>query len=413
MNWSDQLNSSVMDILNLDALVSLASLGVSLFTVDQERRHHAEAKKLELKHHKFMVEMEKRLHDEQIALDQKSVDADKRRHNESVRLSNNLHKQAVHLEHTLHQAQLYSALEQHLQDITSDLIVAGKEADRDMWDQRNAQFQTLLLSATVMFAAGMAVIVEGELPQDTGNVLIVGYSASVGMSFAFLFVSIILCIRIVVSMSDFMYHLTNHHQGVVSGLVQKATGVMNDVIAIQEGGEYVPFTSREQNKESEEKVAPGEKRPSFLKHQKASYEKKLNELREKKAEINSYLANQYLNRRLGAADRIQRKKMHKKSMRKGESQQTTMRREGDEKFGRVSTMSMTTKRHLSRQNSNYSIHTSETDVPSMTEFEAFWQRNLRFPAKSVLYAHGFQVRRHFVKAFFLFCVTNTLVSLPL
>uniref|UniRef100_A0A7S3YI64 Uncharacterized protein n=1 Tax=Lotharella globosa TaxID=91324 RepID=A0A7S3YI64_9EUKA len=223
MNWSDQLNSSVMDILNLDALVSLASLGVSLFTVDQERRHHAEAKKLELKHHKFMVEMEKRLHDEQIALDQKSVDADKRRHNESVRLSNNLHKQAVHLEHTLHQAQLYSALEQHLQDITSDLIVAGKEADRDMWDQRNAQFQTLLLSATVMFAAGMAVIVEGELPQDTGNVLIVGYSASVGMSFAFLFVSIILCIRIVVSMSDFMYHLTNHHQGVVSGLVQKVT----------------------------------------------------------------------------------------------------------------------------------------------------------------------------------------------
>uniref|UniRef100_A0A7S2XH00 Uncharacterized protein n=1 Tax=Lotharella oceanica TaxID=641309 RepID=A0A7S2XH00_9EUKA len=153
---------------------------------------------------------------------------------------------------------------------------------------------------------------------------------------------------------------------------------MNDVIEIQEGHEYAPFAAPAGKVTEAKGIAPGDKRPSVVKNKRACYEKKLQELREKKAEINSYLANQYLNRRLGAADRYQRKKRFKKSTRRNETRRGN---DGDEKLHRLSTLSVNNRRYLSRQNTNHSILTSESDLPTMTEFEAFWQKNLRFPAK--------------------------------
>jgi len=352
-------------VLNLETMMGIASVGMSLFTARQERQHHLESKNLELKHHKIMMEMERRLHEEQMALDMKSVQADKRRHKESVRLSEDLHKQSARLEKSLHEAQLFSALEQHLQDITSDLIVAGKEADRDMWDQRNAQYQTLLLSATVMFAAGMAVIVEGELPTDSDMVVIIGYSASVGMAFAFLFVSIILCIRIVVSMSSFMYKLTNHHQTVVTNLVLKATDVMNQLFAIQEG-ENLPTTNNGQR-------APGD-RKSHRKH--AHYDKLLDQLKIKRREINHYLARQYLTRRLLTEDRIEK---HKKAFTKRMSQRN-LRMEGKSTPGESNREIPYVERVLSAP-VGVSRCGPDEEVPSMTEFEAFWHENLKTAAR--------------------------------
>eukprot|EP00954_Amorphochlora_amoebiformis_P006727 525661-Amorphochlora_amoeboformis.AAC.1 len=275
-------------------MLGLASLGVSLFTYRQERNHHHEAREMELKHHKVMLDIDKKLHDEQMGLNKTALDMDKRRHEESVKLSEDLHQQSARLERSLHQVQLCAALEQHLQDITSDLVVAGKEADRDMWDQRNAQYQTLLLSATVMFAAGMALIVEGELPMDTNTGLIIGYAASVGMAFAFLFVSIILCIRIVVSMSAFMYSLTNHHQTVVTNLVLKAQDVMAELFALQGAEDTAP------PERSPPPGPPGMPRFEYKenKEKKKNYKRLLHQLSVKRREINRYLAQQYLNKRL-------------------------------------------------------------------------------------------------------------------
>jgi hypothetical protein len=175
-------------------------------------KHHSESLELAREQHRQMNDLEKALHKEAQALSKQSLETDLRLHEESKKLDRRMHKAAVKLDHKLHHAQLCASLEQHLQDMTSSLITAGREADRDMWDQRNAQYQTLLLASTVMFGAGMAVIVEGELPLETAEGIVIGFSAAIGCSFMTLFVSIILSLRVVIAMSRFMYRLTNHHQ---------------------------------------------------------------------------------------------------------------------------------------------------------------------------------------------------------
>eukprot|EP00468_Gymnochlora_sp_CCMP2014_P004974 CAMPEP_0167749902 /NCGR_PEP_ID=MMETSP0110_2-20121227/5682_1 /TAXON_ID=629695 /ORGANISM="Gymnochlora sp., Strain CCMP2014" /LENGTH=486 /DNA_ID=CAMNT_0007635141 /DNA_START=144 /DNA_END=1604 /DNA_ORIENTATION=+ len=392
----------------------MASLGVSLFTYRQERTHHHEARKLEMEHHKVMLDIEKRLHDEQIDLSKKAVAADVHRHEENVKLSKDLQAQSIALENRLHQAQLCSALEQHLQDITSDLVVAGKEADRDMWDQRNAQYQTLLLSATVMFAAGMAVIVEGELPSDTSTLLIIGYSGSVGCSFASLFVSIILCIRIVVSMSTFMYNLTNHHQTVVTNLVLKASDVMNELFNIQDTATRMTSTSHPGRKKDKELDA------KEIKERSKNYNKLLQQLSVKRREINRYLARQYLNKRLVKYDIIKPNKGLFGSQAKRSRTETKLRAPGKStlpqfqsgrELKRQGTLqrcesrpylrdlkiqeSRDDRRNVYREWSDFGtrptfsrqetglpeFQVDESQVPRMTEFEAFWHQHLKFAAR--------------------------------
>mmetsp|Transcript_16060 Transcript_16060/g.22542 ORF Transcript_16060/g.22542 Transcript_16060/m.22542 type:complete len:524 (+) Transcript_16060:131-1702(+) len=396
MDWTNGCNdegdgSFASGLVNLETMLNMASLGVALFTTRQEKKHHLEAKKMEENHHRIALDLERK----QMALDLRSVKADKKRHAESVKLTGDLHKQTIKLEQKLHQVSLCAALEQHLQDITSDLIVAGKEADRDMWDQRNAQYQTLLLAATVMFAAGMAVIVEGELPDDSNTVVIIGYSASVGMAFAFLFVSIILCIKTVVAMSRFMYRLTNKHQTVVTNLVLKATNVMDQLFKMQEdfttgGGkcrERPP--SRPPPVSAETSGVPGGVSTMTSssgvvnkdsKKKSEDYEDLLKKLSSKRREINRYLTRHYLNRRLVTDDRIIRQPKAFKASRRA----SIMRNPKEEKagaFGRKCSHNSQKTVYVDQKVAAATPAHMETEVVSMTEFEAFWHQNLKIPAR--------------------------------
>ena len=84
------------------------------------------------------------------------------------------------------------------------------------YDQRSAQFQTIIVSATVMFAALCTVIIEGNgcvyvwyqcrynnsfkgnLPEGCCNEVIEYMMATFsGISFAFLFLSIVLSIKVI------------------------------------------------------------------------------------------------------------------------------------------------------------------------------------------------------------------------
>ena len=74
-----------------------------------------------------------------------------------------------------------------------------------MFDQRNQQFQTIILSSSVMFAALSTVIIQGPLNQNASVFLLVSYSLSTSLSFAFLFLTLLLCIEIINRASTFMY----------------------------------------------------------------------------------------------------------------------------------------------------------------------------------------------------------------
>ena len=56
-----------------------------------------------------------------------------------------------------------------------------------------------------MFSALATVIIQGILPNSTNNIIVALYGLSSSLSFAFLFISIILCIQIVRVSSEFMY----------------------------------------------------------------------------------------------------------------------------------------------------------------------------------------------------------------
>lgn len=94
--------------------------------------------------------------------------------------------------------------EQNQSNIDTDLYLAAKESQRDIYDASNQKLQTLILSASIMFAALSTVIIQGQLPDDAPNVLVDAIAYAGTLSFSFLFVAIVICIELLHKTSKFM-----------------------------------------------------------------------------------------------------------------------------------------------------------------------------------------------------------------
>lgn len=134
-----------------------------------------------------------------------------RRHQEAIKLAREQHEKDLKTTKQTYLLELFNSLEQHFQQLNADLIASSKESERDMFDQRNQNFQTIILASSVMFAALSTVIVEGELPEESGDFLFVAYALSSALSFAFLFLSIVICIEVLMRASSFMYRRAKAH----------------------------------------------------------------------------------------------------------------------------------------------------------------------------------------------------------
>jgi hypothetical protein len=91
---------------------------------------------------------------------------------------------------------MFYSIQQHFQQLNSDLIGSTRESERDMFDQRNQGLQTIILASSVMFSALCTVIVQGYLPTNAAHVIFVLYAAFSTLSFLFLFLSIVICIEV-------------------------------------------------------------------------------------------------------------------------------------------------------------------------------------------------------------------------
>lgn len=96
-------------------------------------------------------------------------------------------------------------IEELFVQLESDLISNNREAERDMYEQRNQQLQTLILSSSIMFAAMTTVIIQGILPTESTSLSIYIMALSGGMAFTLLFLSISLCVEILLQSSRFMF----------------------------------------------------------------------------------------------------------------------------------------------------------------------------------------------------------------
>eukprot|EP01033_Poteriospumella_lacustris_P015682 gene15682-11223_t len=171
-----------MQALVPDTLWEIGGLAATLYSIGQARQHHVEQLSQSRKHHEVEIDLAVKQH-------KKNLVETKR----------------VYL------LELFTNLEQHFQQLNADLISSSKEAERDMFDQRNQNFQTIILASSVMFTALSTVIIDGGLPSRTTEGLIVAFALTSALSFAFLFLSMVICMELVMRASSFMYRRARNH----------------------------------------------------------------------------------------------------------------------------------------------------------------------------------------------------------
>lgn len=122
----------------------------------------------------------------------------------SYRQSKQHHSKSIDLSKRQHLMETFSELAQHFIQLDADLINATKESERDVYDQRNQQLQTLILSCTVMFGALSTIMVQGSLADASPKGMVILFSIVNGLSFACLVGCLVLCIEILSLTSRFM-----------------------------------------------------------------------------------------------------------------------------------------------------------------------------------------------------------------
>ena len=75
-------------------------------------------------------------------------------------------RKSLNQEKNLHDHELALSTEQHFTSLSTELLAIAKEADRDVWEQRNNQFDQMLVCAVLMFGVAVGNINEGTYGFD-------------------------------------------------------------------------------------------------------------------------------------------------------------------------------------------------------------------------------------------------------
>lgn len=148
------------------------------------------------------------------------------RHKDAIQKAEMQHKESIRLAKQAYLIESATSLEQHFQQLNADLLDGSKESERDMFDQRNQQFQTIILAASVMFSALSTVIIQGILPPNSGSFIVIAYGLTSSLSFAFLFLCMVLCIKVVKRASDLMYRRANAHTKAIHDAMSETKKMM-------------------------------------------------------------------------------------------------------------------------------------------------------------------------------------------
>ena len=156
-------------------------------------------------HHRKELEMTKAMHEASMALAQKQ------------------HAKDMQTGKRIYLMETFTDLEQHFQQLNNDLMSSNRESESDMFDQCNQSLQTVLLGNCIMFGTLSTVIFQGFIcgtPEMNSNLVactevdpyvFILYSSSSALSFAFLFLSIVLCVEVILLSTKFMYNRANDY----------------------------------------------------------------------------------------------------------------------------------------------------------------------------------------------------------
>ena len=125
------------------------------------------------------------------------------------------HKKSLEQERDLHEADCCFAGRQHFQSLSTELLAIAKEADRDVWEQRNNQYNNMIVCATLMFTVPINNINQGAY-HETDEGAKYGkefvslftmdgmFTIFTGVSVGSLFVCIVACFVVTRRMSSYM-----------------------------------------------------------------------------------------------------------------------------------------------------------------------------------------------------------------
>lgn len=192
-----------------------------------------------------------------------TLQQNKKHHNEGVILHETQHKREIetmedqHIKEMLATKQAfllnrYVDIEQHFQQLNADLVVISKESERDMFDQRQQEMQTMVIAATVMLSNLITVLIQGTLsnlpdsaslnsttvlllnqPALTIDYVVDAYSIANAGSLAFLVVSIVLSVEIMIRSSSFMYRNSEDYMRQVKDSMNITKDLMRAVRNLQ------------------------------------------------------------------------------------------------------------------------------------------------------------------------------------
>ena len=180
---------------------------------------------------------------------QKDIKLAKELHNKSMDLSKKQHIRNIQMEKRIFLMETFTDVEQHFLQLNADLTASNRECENDMFDQCNQSLQTVLLGNCIMFSSLSTVIFQGFLcgtpalnPDlvactDVDPNVFAFYSLSSAISFAFLFISIVLCVEVILISTEFMYIRADDYISVLTQAMKKTKDLMkstNQRLAIVE-----------------------------------------------------------------------------------------------------------------------------------------------------------------------------------
>ena len=107
--------------------------------------------------------------------------------------------------------------------------------ERDMFDQRNQQFSTILLATTIMLGALICCLAQGVLPNTygLGDFIYYIYSISTSISVAFLFICLVFCVEVLWRASKFMYKRSKYNTGYLAKAIKKTKDMMGAIRGVK------------------------------------------------------------------------------------------------------------------------------------------------------------------------------------
>ena len=172
--------------------------------------HHTATMNTAQMHHEHEVEQAKKLHEKELLnaqlMHKLEMKHSREVHEREMKKARDYHQREVLLSKQGQLMSHYSELERHFVQLDADLVNASKESERDMYDQRNQQLNTLIVSSSVMIAATATLLIEGlpTLPSDTHDTTLFFFAMFCSLSFALQTVCVVLCIETLRLGSSFM-----------------------------------------------------------------------------------------------------------------------------------------------------------------------------------------------------------------